>query len=125
MSVNSQSITEVYVEAQRHFMGEGKLNDTLSRLVRDLHAHDIDYMVIGALAIDGINFPTLEKLIELKLASGMTAPDRLKDLADVQELIKIRGLSADYAAQLDPYVRTKFLELVNTVEIGRRNHIEE
>ena len=28
----------------------------------------------------------LEKLIELKLASGLTAPHRLKDLADVQEL---------------------------------------
>jgi hypothetical protein len=43
-----------------------------------------------------------EKLIELKLASGMTAPDRLKDLADVQELIKIRGLSRDFAEKLDP-----------------------
>ena len=30
---------------------------------------------------------SLPKLIELKLASGMTAPGRLKDLADVQELI--------------------------------------
>ena len=37
--------------------------------------------------IDGVRIVTLEKLIELKLASGMTAPDRLKDLADVQELI--------------------------------------
>jgi hypothetical protein len=34
--------------------------------------------------IDGVRTITLEKLIELKLASGMTAPDRLKDLADVQ-----------------------------------------
>lgn len=34
--------------------------------------------------IDGIRFVSLEKLIELKLASGMTAGDRLKDLADVQ-----------------------------------------
>ncbi len=41
-----------------------------------------------------IRFVTLEKLIELKLASGMTAPDRLKDLADVQELIKITHLHA-------------------------------
>src|SRR5438094_5136107 len=40
--------------------------------------------------IDGVRFATLEKLIELKLASGMTASDRLKDLADVQELIKIK-----------------------------------
>ncbi len=34
--------------------------------------------------IDGVKTMTLEKLIELKLASGMSAPDRLKDLADVQ-----------------------------------------
>src|SRR5215213_11142301 len=65
--------------------------------------------------IDGVRFVTLEKLIELKLASGITAPDRLKDLADVQELIKIRQLGADFAAKLDPYVRTKYLELEEAV----------
>lgn len=61
--------------------------------------------------IDGIKFVTLEKLIELKLASGMSAPDRLKDLADVQELIKIRKLDAGFASALDPYVRDKYREL--------------
>src|ERR1044072_9452964 len=53
--------------------------------------------------IHGIRFVTLEKVVELKLASGISAPDRLKDLADVQELIKIRKLGADFAAKLDPY----------------------
>ena len=28
--------------------------------------------------IDGVRFATLEKLIELKLASGMSAPDRIE-----------------------------------------------
>jgi len=65
--------------------------------------------------LDGVRFVTLEKLIELKLASGISAPDRLKDLADVQELIKIRKLDADFAAKLDPYVRTKYLELEEAV----------
>jgi len=65
--------------------------------------------------IDGIKFVTLEKLIELKLASGISAPDRLKDLADVQELIKIRKLDADFALRLDPYVRAKYLELEEAV----------
>jgi hypothetical protein len=65
--------------------------------------------------IDGIRFVTLEKLIELKLASGISAPDRLKDLADVQELIKIRKLDADFAENIDPYVRTKYLELEEAV----------
>jgi hypothetical protein len=75
--------------------------------------------------IDGVKFPTLEKLIELKLASGMTAPHRLKDLADVQELIKIRGLSGEFAEKLDPYVRGRFLDLLKAVERGRGNDIEE
>lgn len=65
--------------------------------------------------IDGIKFVTLEKLVELKLASGISASDRLKDLADVQELIKIRQLGADFAQKLDPYVRAKYLELEEAV----------
>ncbi len=70
----------------------------------------------ASIEIDGIQIVTFEKLIELKLASGMTAPDRLKDLADVQELIKIRALQKDFADRLDPYVRDKFLELCESVE---------
>jgi hypothetical protein len=66
--------------------------------------------------INGIQVVTFEKLIELKLASGMTAPHRLKDLADVQELIKIRGLRPEFAERLNPYVRGKFLELQDTIE---------
>ncbi|MBA3356548.1 MAG: hypothetical protein H0U18_11575 [Pyrinomonadaceae bacterium] len=59
---------------------------------------------------------TFEKLIDLKLASGMSAPHRLKDLADVQELIKIRQLQPEFAEQLDPYVRGKFFELYDTIK---------
>lgn len=71
--------------------------------------------------IDGVQIVTLEKLIELKLASGMTAPDRLKDLADVQELIKVRGLTSKFAESLDPYVRDQFLQLYIAVQKGRRD----
>ena len=69
--------------------------------------------------IEGLKTISLEKLIELKLASGMTAPHRLKDLADVQELIKVKNLSADFAARLDPSVREKFIELQSPVEAIR------
>ena len=65
--------------------------------------------------IDGIKYVTLEKLIELKLASGISAPHRLKDLADVQELIKFKNLGADFADKLDPYVRAKYIELQEAV----------
>jgi hypothetical protein len=203
----SPSVSELYGEALRYFMGQGSLNDALARLAADLKEHGIDYVVIGALAlfahgyprltedidlvftteglnkfheqliglgyapafpgarkrlrstrdgiridviasgeypgdgkpkpvqfpnpleasveIDGVRFATLEKLIELKLASGMTAPDRLKDLADVQEMIKIKSLDGEFAEKLNPYVREKYLELFTAVESGRRSHIEE
>lgn len=74
--------------------------------------------------IEGVRVVTIEKLVELKLASGMTAPDRLKDLADVQELIKLRRLGEDFAAGLDPYVREKFLQLYRDVERGRDSAFE-
>jgi hypothetical protein len=79
----------------------------------------------ASVEIDGVRFVTLEKLIELKLSSGMTAPDRLKDLADVQELIKLRALDASFADRLHPYVRERFLELMRAVEGAARRGDEE
>lgn len=59
----------------------------------------------------GISFLSLPRLIELKLASGMTNPGRIRDLSDVMELIKLRNLSESFAAELNPYVQSKFREL--------------
>ena len=53
----------------------------------------------------------LPRLVELKLASGMTALQRLKDLADILETIRALSLPAGLAEELDPYVREKYLEL--------------
>ena len=182
-----------YEEGLNFFEGKGMLNETLKKLVDDLAAHEIDYVVIGAIAlnqhgyqrftsdidllmtaeglakfhdelvglgyvvkfngakktfrettrnvpievitsgeypgdgkpkpisfpqpdesfvvIDGVKTLTLEMLINLKLASGMTNAGRLKDLADVQELIKLKQLEATFADRLHPYVREKFLAL--------------
>ncbi len=47
----------------------------------------------------------------MKLASGMTAPHRLQDLADVLRLIRVADLPRDFGAGIDPYVRDKFEEL--------------
>ena len=61
---------------------------------------------------DGITYLNLPTLVELKLASGMTGGvHRLKDFADVIELIKILDLPADFADQLNPYVRDRYAEL--------------
>ncbi|MCR4319081.1 MAG: nucleotidyl transferase AbiEii/AbiGii toxin family protein [Candidatus Brocadiaceae bacterium] len=62
--------------------------------------------------IEGIKVVNLKSFIELKISSGMTAKDRLQDLADVQRLIKQHHLTSDFANQLHPYVRSKFLELL-------------
>ena len=61
---------------------------------------------------EGIKVINLKSLIELKLASGMTAKGRLQDLADVQRLIQEHGLNAEFAEDLNAYVRDKFLELL-------------
>ena len=102
-----------------------------SRGFRDTQAGvDIDVLLAGEYPGDGrpkpVAFPDpatsavhgrrvallpLEKLIELKLASGMSAAHRLKDLADVLELIRALCLPRELAARLDPSVRAKFDEL--------------
>lgn len=56
-------------------------------------------------------FLPLPRLIELKLASGMSAPHRLKDLADVLELVRAAGLPRSIETDLDPSVRDKYVEL--------------
>lgn len=102
-----------------------------SRGLRDTeNGVDIDVLLAGGYPGDGrpkpIAFPDpavsaerggriallpAGKLIELKLASGMTAPHRLKDLADVLELIRAAGLPRALSDTLDPYVRAKYCEL--------------
>src|SRR4051812_27488080 len=59
----------------------------------------------------GVALLPLEKLLELKLASGISAPHRLKELADVLELIRAASLPEEFAGRLDPSVRAKYLEL--------------
>jgi hypothetical protein len=68
-----------------------------------------------ATEINGIRYLKLPNLIELKLASGMTNAGRVKDLGDVQELIKALKLPVEFAENLDPFVRFKFTELWNGV----------
>jgi hypothetical protein len=103
--------------------GTGKLRDTV-------HGVDIDILSTGRFpgddqpkpiafpdpattALRGERFALLpvSRFIELKLASGMVAPHRGRDLVDVQDLIRSAGLPAALAEDLHPWVRAKFLEL--------------
>jgi hypothetical protein len=60
---------------------------------------------------DRVSVVPLVTLVELKLASGMSAAHRLKDLADVLELVRAAGLAESFAQELDPSVREKYREL--------------
>ncbi len=60
---------------------------------------------------DGYKVIALPKLIELKLASGLSAPHRIRDLADVQDLIAKLGLPRSLADDLDTSVRDEYLRM--------------
>ena len=74
----------------------------------------------AALRGERIALLPLPRMIELKVASGMTAPHRLKDLADVIEIVRILKLPSGIAEELDPYVREKFQELWRAAQAEER-----
>ena len=115
-----------YVEK---FPGSKGLRDTVNGV-------GIDVLLTGEFPGDGkpkpVQFPDpgavplehramhllpLPRLVELKLASGLSAPHRLKDLADVLELIKAVKLPRDLDSQLDASVRAKFRELWDAAQV--------
>lgn len=73
----------------------------------------------------GMRVIPLEKLIELKLASGLSAPHRLRDLADVQDLILTLKLPIELAETLDVSVRETFRELWHSAQQATTNDSAE
>lgn len=69
-----------------------------------------------ATELGGVRCIDLKTLVTLKIASGMTNPARLKDLADVQELIKRLRLQREFAETLHAYVQEKYRELWDGVQ---------
>jgi hypothetical protein len=65
----------------------------------------------ASIEIEGIRFLQLPRLIEIKLASGMSNPRRAQDLVDVQRMIEILNLPEELATQLNPYVQDKYKEI--------------
>lgn len=105
------------------FEGSRHLRDTATRLA-------IEFLVTGqfpgdgrpqpvafpdpgtcSTVVDGIAYLNLDRLIELKLAAGQSAPHRLRDFADVLELIAALDLPEEFAERLDESVRAKYREL--------------
>jgi hypothetical protein len=69
--------------------------------------------------IAGVRIVRLPTLIELKLASGTLAPHRLRDLADVQDLIIRLELPLSLGDGLDPSVQGAYQDLWNRAQEGR------
>lgn len=111
-----------------------------SRGLRDTVAGvDVDVVLAGEYPGDGrpkaVAFPDpaqaavrgqrvallpLPCLIELKLASGMSAAHRLKDLADVIELVRALSLPKGLGDSLDGSVRGKYEELWDAAQAAER-----
>lgn len=62
----------------------------------------------AALVGEDFHVLALPRLVELKLASAMTAPHRGHDFFDIVELVRRTSLPAELADELDPYVRESF-----------------
>lgn len=103
--------------------GTGKLVDTrlgvhvgvlsAGRFPGDDKPKPIAFPDPATTAIRGERFALLPlpRWIELKLASGMVAPHRGKDLVDVQELIRSAQLPLELAEELHPWVHATFVQL--------------
>jgi hypothetical protein len=81
---------------------EGTTHEEISRLRGKWRQHSAGRM---AMTLQG---DALVSLINAKLASYLSATDRLKDAADVQELIKRLHLPLDFAVKLAPSVRSAY-----------------
>ncbi|MGH7264061.1 MAG: hypothetical protein ACREMB_04290 [Candidatus Rokuibacteriota bacterium] len=69
--------------------------------------------------VGGLRLPTLEALVEFKIASGVWG-HRMRDLADVQSLIRANGLTEAFAGRLAPALRKTFLDLAREAQLERR-----
>jgi hypothetical protein len=75
--------------------------------------------VNASVLIDNVSCLTLPRLIELKLASGISNPGRLNDLGDVQRMIQVLDLPENLCEQMDPFVREKYKVIWNAATQNR------
>jgi Nucleotidyl transferase AbiEii toxin, Type IV TA system len=69
--------------------------------------------------VEGLRVPTLEALVSFKIASGVWG-HRMRDLADVQSLIRANGLTEEFSDRLSPPLRETFLNLERESRLERR-----
>lgn len=74
---------------------------------------------VAAVRSDRLAMLPIERLVELKLASGLSSLDRARDLGDVVELIRHVHLPLDLGDKLDASVRDKYVEAWHAVQASR------
>ena len=72
---------------------------------------------VSELSEEGIPIISLVTLLELKMASGMTASHRPRDFDDVIQLIRIAEIGIELRDKLNPYVAEKFHELWSAAQV--------
>ncbi|MFC1759372.1 hypothetical protein ACFL2H_11505 [Planctomycetota bacterium] len=77
-----------------------------------------DAATVAEINADGIPVISLNALLELKIASGMTTIHRPRDLDDVIQLIRVNKLPIDHGESLNLYVQAKFAELWSAAQIN-------
>ena len=75
--------------------------------------------------MEGVRVVALEKLIELKLASGTSAPHRLRDMADVQDLTARLSLPLNLVDRLDSSVQPAYQNLWEKAHTDRPTNLQE
>jgi len=71
--------------------------------------------------VGGVRALPVAKLVELKLASGLSAEHRQKDLVDVQELIRVADLPLDLVDQLDASVQDEYRKRWDLAQVAKRD----
>jgi hypothetical protein len=94
---DSETNVKVEIITAGEFPGDGLPKPVCFPEPKDQTVEEDDVLVIN-----------LEKLIELKLASGLSATHRMRDLADVQDLIIALNLPLELKDELDISVRPEY-----------------
>lgn len=111
---HAETGVKVEIITTGEYPGDGKPKPVAFPEPKDVAIQVAEYRVVG-----------LESLIELKLASGLTAEHRkLRDLADVQQLIEILHLPLELSQRLDGSVRDEYLRLWALAQRAREDDKE-
>lgn len=123
---------EGHAKFKAHALGRGFVEKFAgSRGVKDAATKvPIDFLLTGGIPGDGVargivfpdpaavaiehagrRYVSLATLVEMKVASAMTALDRPRDFDDVIRLIRSNELGEHFGDALHPYVRAKYREL--------------